>query len=75
MSREFTTKLLELVEDGALDKDLVIQAFCDYLSEDDIKEFMISNDFAEDAPKYVDDYNDDPTYDDDEPSHADNYED
>ena len=74
MSREFTTKLLEMVEDGALDKDLIIQAFCDYLSEDDIKEFMISNDFAEDEPKYIDeDYADDPSY--DEPYDDDTYED
>ena len=74
MSREFTTKLLEMVEDGALDKDLIIQAFCDYLSEDDIKEFMISNDFAEDEPKYIDeDYGDDQSY--DEPYDDDTYED
>jgi hypothetical protein len=74
MSREFTTKLLEMVEDGALDKDLVIQAFCDYLSEDDIKEFMISNDFAEDEPKYIDeDYDDDQSY--DEPYDDSTYED
>jgi hypothetical protein len=74
MSREFTTKLLEMVEDGALDKDLVIQAFCDYLSEDDIKEFMISNDFAEDEPKYInEDYDDDQSY--DEPYDDSTYED
>ena len=38
--REYTNKLLEMVEDGILDKDNVIMAFCKYMSEDDVKDLM-----------------------------------
>jgi hypothetical protein len=65
MAREYTTKLLQMIEDGALDRDVVLQAFCDYLSEDDVKDFMATNDFAEIEPEYVDYGDDEPTYDDD----------
>lgn len=48
MTREYTNKLLEMLEDGILNKDTVILAFCSYLSEDDVKDMMESNEFIED---------------------------
>ena len=51
MAREYTNRLLEAVEEGWLDKDYVILAFCKFLSEDDVKEFMRIN-FYEDFFMY-----------------------
>jgi len=36
MSREATNKLLEAIEDGFLDKDLVIMSCVKYMSEDKV---------------------------------------
>ena len=47
MAREYTNRLLEAVEEEWFDKDYVILAFCKFLSEDDVKEFMRIN-FYED---------------------------
>lgn len=49
MSRKYTTRLLELVEDGTVDKDVAIQACLEYMSEADVKDMMISNDFPIDT--------------------------
>ena len=49
MSRKYTTRLLELVEDGTVDKDLAIQACLEYMTEGDVKDMMISNDFPIEA--------------------------
>ena len=46
MSREYTDHLLELVEEGVLDKDMVIMACVKYMSEDDVKDMMIANEFV-----------------------------
>ena len=46
MSREYTDHLLELVEEGVLDKDTVIMACVKYMSEDDVKDMMITNEFV-----------------------------
>jgi len=54
MSREATNKLLELIEDGILDKDSVIMACVKYMSEDDVRDMMEINEFIE--PEYEDDY-------------------
>ena len=45
--RKYTAKLLEMVDEGLLDKDTVIGAFCCYLSEDDVQDMMESNEFIE----------------------------
>lgn len=45
MSRKYTTELLEMIENGLLDKDLVITAFCKYMSEDEVKDLMEHNEF------------------------------
>ena len=44
MSREYTNKLLEYVEEGAIDKDFVIIACLKYMSEDDVRDMVIIND-------------------------------
>lgn len=48
MNREYTNKLLEMVEEGILDKDMVIMAFAKYMTEDNIKDMMEANDMLED---------------------------
>jgi hypothetical protein len=52
MSREATNKLLELVEEGLLDKDTVIMACLKFMSEDDVEEMCHSNEFFEDEEEY-----------------------
>ena len=47
MTRFYTNMLLELVEDGMLDKDTVIMACVKYMSEDDVKDMMQCNEFIE----------------------------
>ena len=45
MTREATNKLLEMIEDGILDKDTVIMACVKYMSEDDVADMARINDF------------------------------
>jgi hypothetical protein len=45
MGRKYTAKLLDMIDEGLLDKDLVITAFCKYMSEDEVKDMMESNEF------------------------------
>lgn len=47
MSRQFTDKLLEMIEDGLLDKDSVIMACVKYMSESDVQDMMECNEFVE----------------------------
>ena len=46
MSRLATNKLLELIEEGVLDKDAVISGCLNYMSEDDIND-MFRSEFEE----------------------------
>lgn len=67
MSRKYTSRLLELVEDGSVDKDIVIQACLEYMSEADVKDMMINNDFPIEANigedfAVTDDFGDDDEY-------------
>lgn len=48
MSRKFTNKLYEMIDDGLLDKDTVITACLKYMSEDEVKDMMEVNEFIED---------------------------
>ena len=48
MTREYTNKLLEMVEEGLLDRDSVIMACVKYMSEDEVKDMMECNEFIED---------------------------
>jgi hypothetical protein len=43
MTREYTNKLLEMIEGGLLDRDTVIMACVKYMSEDDVKDMMECN--------------------------------
>ena len=45
MTRKFTNKLLEMVEEGLLDKDTVILACVKYMSEHDVADMMHANEF------------------------------
>ena len=47
MTREYTNKLLDMIEEGLLDRDLVITAFCKYMSEEDVKDMMECNEMLE----------------------------
>ena len=47
MTREYTNLLLEMVEEGLLDKDQVILAFCSYLSESDVEDMMRVNEMID----------------------------
>lgn len=45
MTRQYTNKILEMIEEGLLNKDDVIMACVKYMSEDDVKDMMECNDF------------------------------
>lgn len=45
MAREYTNKLLEMVDEGLLDKDTVIMACLKYMSESDVQDMMEANEF------------------------------
>ena len=47
MTREYTNKLLEMVEHGLLDRDNVIMACVKYMSEDDVRDMMHCNEFID----------------------------
>jgi hypothetical protein len=65
MTREYTNKLLEMVEEGLLDRDTVIMACVKYMSESDVQDMMESNEFVpeEDEDDYdgPDEYDGQPT--------------
>ena len=44
--RRYTNKLLELVDDGLLDKSNVILACVKWMSEDDVQSMMEANEFV-----------------------------
>lgn len=44
-SRHYTNKLLEMIENGLLDKDTVIMACVKYMSESDVQDMMHANEF------------------------------
>jgi hypothetical protein len=46
MSRQYTEQLLEMIEDGMLDRDAVIMACVKYMSEDDVRDMMEINEFV-----------------------------
>ena len=49
MARDFSTKLLDMIDDGLLDKDTVIMACVKYMSEDDVRDMMFANEFVEET--------------------------
>ena len=65
MSRNATNKILEMVENGLLDKDYLISACLQYMSEDDVADMARSNDI-EIENQYDPDLLDDDTMEEDE---------
>lgn len=47
MSQGYTDKLLEMVEEGILDKDQVIMACVKFMSERNVQAMMEANEFLE----------------------------
>ena len=45
MTRQATDKILEMVEQGILDKDTVIMSCLKYMSEDEVADMAHSNEF------------------------------
>ena len=45
MTRQATVRLLELLDEGMLDKDAVIMACVKYMSEDDVADMCHVNEF------------------------------
>ena len=62
--REATNKILEMVEEGVLDRDTVIMAALKYMSEDDVADMAHANEFF-----------DEEDYDDGQPSWEQEWED
>ena len=46
MTRQYTEQLLEMIEDGILDRDAVIMACVKYMSEDEVRDMMEINEFV-----------------------------
>lgn len=65
MTREWTNKILEALEEGILDKDTVILAALNALSEDEVKVMAKANEFFpyDDEEDEDDDYDADYDYD------------
>ena len=47
MSRRYTTELLEMVEQGMIDKDSLIQDLLGWMSEADVEQFARRNDYIQ----------------------------
>lgn len=45
MTRKATKRILEMVDEGILDRDTVIMACLKYMSEDDVAEMAHANEF------------------------------
>ena len=56
-ARKYTNKLLEMVDDGLVDKDKLIVALVSWTSEADVKEFMEAEEYIdEDGNSHFDFY-------------------
>jgi hypothetical protein len=47
MTRKYTNMLLEMIEDGLLDRDTVIMACVKFMSEAEVQDMMEANEFIE----------------------------
>lgn len=47
MSREYTIKLIEMIDEGLLDHKTVLTACLNYMSESEVKEMAEMNEFIE----------------------------
>jgi len=57
MTRKYTNMLLDMIDEGLLDRDLVISACVQYMSEDEVQDMMESNEFIDE--QYEDEDEDD----------------
>jgi len=48
MARQFTNKVLEMIENCELESETVLMACLKYMSEDDVKDMMQCNEFLND---------------------------
>jgi len=53
--RKYTNMLLDMVDEGVIDRDLVITACLKYMSEDDVQDMMEANEFIEEQFEDEDD--------------------
>ena len=56
--REATNKILELIEEGVLDRDTVIMAALKYMSEDEVADMALANEFFDEDSYYEDEEED-----------------
>ena len=47
MTREYTTKLLDMMDEGLISAEMVAEMALAYMSEDDVKDMMLSNDIVD----------------------------
>jgi len=59
--RKTTKKLLELIEDGTLDMEIVLKACLNYMSESEVLDMATDNEFLDDVVEHNDDIDDDDT--------------
>jgi len=52
MTRQATDKILEMVEQGILDRDTVIMSCLKYMSEDEVADMAYSNEFFSNEEEY-----------------------
>ena len=45
--REYTTKLLEMMDEGLISAEAVAEMALAYMSEDDVKDMMLANDIVD----------------------------
>lgn len=55
-SRQYSNTLSDMVDDGIVDKGRLIRDLINWMSEDDIRDFMIANQYVE--TDYEDEYDD-----------------
>jgi hypothetical protein len=47
MAREYTNKLLDMVDDGIVDNVLLIRGLLNWMSENEVEEFCIANEYID----------------------------
>ncbi len=55
MVREYTNKIIEMVDEGLLDRDELIRDLLNWMSESDVKDFYVFNGWADDGDENPDD--------------------
>ena len=58
MSRKFTNKLYDMLDEGLLTHEQVVEACLAWMSEDDVREMMFANEFVEDNNDFDEPEND-----------------